>query len=153
MSRNPFKEPETPEPDHIGSGSIEHRAMSFARREHTAPAARGFITEALTQWQRTERIDDIRLCASELATNALLHGASEDGLVLVRIELHDALLRLEVHDSGDGTPTMREPQATADDGRGLLLISAVADNWGVDQQQGPGKCVWATFEHSSVPAC
>ncbi|WP_413807237.1 ATP-binding protein [Streptomyces sp. OE57] len=143
-----------PEPDPIGSRPVEHRSMSFARREHTVPAVRGFVSEALTQWQQTERIDDIRLCASELATNALLHGASEDGRpVLVRIELHDALLRLEVHDSGDGTPTMREPQATADDGRGLLLISAVADNWGVDQQQGPGKCVWATFEHSSVPAC
>jgi anti-sigma regulatory factor (Ser/Thr protein kinase) len=146
-------EPETPAPDRAPGGAVEHRSMRFARRDRTAHAARGFVAETLAQWGRTERFDDIRLCTSELATNAVLHGAPEDGLVLVRVELHDTLLRLEVHDNGDGTPTQREPRDTADDGRGLLLVSAVADSWGVEQQQGPGKCVWATFHHSAVPAC
>ena len=36
--------------------------------------ARAFVREVLKDWGCTDRLDDIRLCASELATNALLHG-------------------------------------------------------------------------------
>lgn len=83
----------------------------------------------------------------------LLHGAPAGGQVLVRVELHDTVLRIEVHDSGNGTPTKREARSTDAEGRGLLLVSAVADHWGVEERHGPGKCVWAAFHHSTVLAC
>ncbi|MDW4907551.1 ATP-binding protein [Streptomyces sp. ADMS] len=153
MPSNLPAEPDTLTPDQTLDSAVEHKLRLFDRRRTTPSAVRTFVTEALTQWGQTERLDDIRLCASELATNALLHGAPADGQVLVRVELHAALLRIEVHDSDNGTPTKREQPTTADDGRGLLLVSAVADHWGVSERQGPGKCVWAAFHHSVVPTC
>lgn len=146
-------EPDTLAPDQALDGAVEHETMLFDRRRTTPSAARSFVAKTLTQWGQTERLDDIRLCTSELATNAVLHGAPAGGQVLVLVELHATVLRIEVHDSGNGTPTKREARSTADDGRGLLLVSAVADHWGVEERQGPGKCVWAAFHHSAVPAC
>ncbi|WP_286254833.1 ATP-binding protein [Streptomyces graminofaciens] len=146
-------EPDTLAPEQALDGAVEHESMLFDRRRTTPGAARSFVAETLTQWGRTERLDDIRLCTSELATNAVLHGAPAGGQVLVRVELHTTVLRIEVHDGGNGTPTKQEPRSTTDDGRGLLLVSAVADHWGVEKRQGPGKCVWAAFHHSAVPTC
>lgn len=153
MPSNLPAEPDMLTPDQTLDGLVEHETMLFDRRRTTPSAARTFVTEALTQWGQTERLDDIRLCTSELATNAVVYGAPAGGQVLVRVELHATMLRIEVHDSGNGAPTMREVSTTADDGRGLLLVSAVADHWGISERQGPGKCVWAAFHHSTVPAC
>ncbi|MEU9008398.1 ATP-binding protein [Streptomyces sp. NPDC048479] len=146
-------EPDTLAPVQALDRAVEHEAMLFDRRRTTPSAARSFVAETLTQWGRTERLDDIRLCASELATNAVLHGAPAGGQVLVRVEMHATVLRIEVHDGGNGRPEKRETRDTADDGRGLLLVSAVADHWGVEERQGPGKCVWAAFHQSAVPTC
>ncbi|WP_369391803.1 ATP-binding protein [Streptomyces sp. CG1] len=88
----------------------------------------------------------------ELATNAILHGAPSGELALVRITLADTQLRIEVHDTDDAPPRRRHVPATAETGRGLLLVSALADDWGVEERRGPGKCVWAAFQHSTVPA-
>ncbi|MEV7680951.1 ATP-binding protein [Streptomyces sp. NPDC088341] len=147
------EDPNTLEPDHALGGAVEHEMMFFDRLRSTPAAARSFVAETLTQWGCTERLDDARLCTSELTTNAVLHGATAGGLILVRVVRHNTLLRVEVHDSGDGTPSKRKAQDTADDGRGLLLISAITDDWGVEKHQNPGKCVWAAFHHNAVPAC
>ncbi|MEU6463794.1 ATP-binding protein [Streptomyces sp. NPDC046976] len=146
-------ESDTLAPVQVLDSAVEHETMLFDRRRTTPSAARSFVAEALTRWGRTERLDDIRLCTSELATNAVLHGAPAGGQVLVRVEMQATVLRIEVHDSGNGRPEKREARDTADDGRGLLLVSAVADHWGVEARQGPGKCVWAVFHQSAVPTC
>ncbi|MFI0984450.1 ATP-binding protein [Streptomyces exfoliatus] len=88
-----------------------HRTMLFTRRRTTPRTARNFIVATLTEWGETSRLDDVRLCASELVTNAVLHGATVDRLVLVRVESLDAQLRIEVHDSGEKTPTQRVPRS------------------------------------------
>lgn len=133
--------------------AIEHRTRLFDRRRTTPGAVRTFVAETLTQWSRTERLDDVRLCASELATNAILHGAPAGGLVLVRVTLDGGEIRVEVHDSGDARPRRRHVPAIAENGRGLVLVSTLADDWGVEERQGPGKRVWAAFQHSSAPTC
>ncbi|MEV4969923.1 ATP-binding protein [Streptomyces scopuliridis] len=85
------------------------------------PSRRPFVRRrTLTQWGCTERHDDVRLCTSELVTNAVLYGSTACGLVLVRVVRHDTLLRVEVHDSGGGSPGRRKAQDAADGGRGLL---------------------------------
>ncbi|MFP3990862.1 ATP-binding protein [Streptomyces sp. E11-3] len=127
--------------------------MLFARRKLSARAAREFVADTVTQWGCHERLDDVRLCTSELVTNALLHGTSAAEVILVRIELHDTQLLVEVHDKGDGTPKQRNAQSTCDDGRGLVLVSAIADDWGSSARQGPGKRVWASFQVPAVTTC
>ncbi|MGW5214216.1 ATP-binding protein [Streptomyces sp. NPDC004051] len=151
-SRLPNK-PDALAPEQVLDGAVENETMLFHRCRTTPSAARCFVAKTLTRWGQTERLDDIRLCTSELVTNAVVHGTPAGGRIFVRVELHATVLRIEVHDGGDGTPTRRKAGGTADDGRGLLLVSAFADHWGVEERQGPGKCVWAAFHHRTVPTC
>ncbi|MET9822711.1 MULTISPECIES: ATP-binding protein [Streptomyces] len=132
-------------PDRLPCGERD-RTMFFPRRRTTPRAARDFVVATLTEWGETSRLDDMRLCASEIVTNAVLHGAPAGRQVLVRVSSLDEHLRIEVHDAGDGTPVQRVPGESAVDGRGLLIVSATADGWGVQQRTGPGKCVWASFD-------
>ncbi|MFD8826855.1 ATP-binding protein [Streptomyces sp. NPDC059605] len=126
-----------------------HRTVLFPRRRTTPRTARNFVTATLTEWGETSRLDDMRLCVSELVTNAVLHGAPAGRLVLVRVDSLDEEMRVEVHDSGEKTPTQCVPEESAVDGRGLLIVAATADSWGVKGRTGPGKCVWATFNRTT----
>ncbi|MFJ8072369.1 ATP-binding protein [Streptomyces sp. NPDC096176] len=116
----------------------------FCRRERrSVGAAREFAREALNAWGWGARADDITLCVSELATNALVHGVPPGRGYLLRLLLsEDGTLRVEVHDSGDGRPCVRAP--AGESGRGLLLVDALADRWGVGPRE-PGKVVWCEF--------
>ncbi|MBA2809861.1 ATP-binding protein [Streptomyces sp. KM273126] len=124
----------------------------FYRRERASvPAARSFAREALADWGVRERAYDVVLCVSELATNALVHGVPPGrGFLLRLLPLrYDGGVRVEVHDSGDGVPAV--PQADVrepgEGGRGLLLVSELADKWGVGERD-PGKIVWCEFAGS-----
>ncbi|MGA4849202.1 ATP-binding protein [Streptomyces sp. G5(2025)] len=66
--------------------------------------AAGLAVEVLTEWGVADRLDDIRLCVSELATNAVLHGAPAGRELCLRLVLDVAFVRVEVLDSGDGQP-------------------------------------------------
>lgn len=55
-------------------------------------------------------------------------------------------LRIELHDSGDGEVRAADgwPDVEDEGGRGLLLVSALADKWGV-AERNPGKIVRCEF--------
>ncbi|MGA4839022.1 ATP-binding protein [Streptomyces sp. G45] len=116
----------------------------FYRREQQAiPAARAFTRASLAAWEISDRVDDITLCVSELATNALVHGVPPGRGFRLRLFRDGGGVRVEVHDSGDGWPRLTEGGAD-ESGRGLLLVAALADKWGV-AERSPGKVVWAEF--------
>ncbi len=120
----------------------------FCRRERrSVRLAREFAREAVADWGFGARLDDVLLCVGELATNALLHGVPPGRGYLVRLEVDASgrTLTVEVHDSGEGVPALRQP--CGESGRGLLLVDAVADRWGV-RDRGPGKIVWCSFTKS-----
>lgn len=118
----------------------------FASRPESVTEARAFTTEALTTWGLLGRGDDIRLCVSELATNAVLHGTDPGRGFLVRLDADDEVVRLEVHDSRRQHPHPRHPGDTDTTGRGLLLVTALADGWGVEDRTPFGKIVWSCFK-------
>lgn len=121
----------------------EMRERFYPRCRQSVPAARNFAASAVADWGFFHRLDDIVLCASELATNALLHGVPAGRGFLLRMRLcGGAVLRVEVHDSGGGVP--RVADVADEGGRGLLLVGAVADKWGVGERD-PGKVVWCEF--------
>ncbi|MFI6155058.1 ATP-binding protein [Kitasatospora sp. NPDC051170] len=98
---------------------------------------------------------DVKLVLSELATNAVVHGCAGAGANAV---LGAALglteggaLRVCVGDPGPGRPVCRAADGEAVGGRGLALVLAVADRFGVDSLAGGGKSVWAEFD-LPVPA-
>jgi polar amino acid transport system substrate-binding protein len=97
----------------------------------------------------TTRQDDLLLCVSELATNALLHGVPPGRGYRVRLVRFEDAVRVEVHDSGGGVPRLRAAGGGAAGegagGRGLRIVDALADRWGVEGREGPGKAVWCEF--------
>ena len=121
----------------------EIRERFYPRRRQSVPGAREFAEWAVSDWGFAHRCDDVLLCVSELATNALLHGVPPGRGFLLRVALCDgAVLRVEVQDSGGGVPRIAD---VADEGgRGLLLVEALADKWGVGERD-PGKSVWCEF--------
>jgi serine/threonine-protein kinase RsbW len=89
--------------------------------------------------------DDVVLCASELATNAVLHSHSRlaGGRFTVRSKVSPGdYVWIAVEDSGGlWTPADRDPER----GHGLEVIQALADDWGIDGDQD-GRTVWARFD-------
>ncbi|MFJ6798977.1 ATP-binding protein [Streptomyces sp. NPDC091268] len=121
------------------------RDRFFLRSRQTVSSARQFTRDTLHTWGVGARRDDMLLCVSELATNALLHGVPPGRGYLLRLLTFDATVRIEVHDSGPGGPRVGgRPGAGCPTGRGLLIVAALADDWGVLPRR-PGKVVWCEF--------
>jgi anti-sigma regulatory factor (Ser/Thr protein kinase) len=89
--------------------------------------------------------------AAELAANASTHGRlrGRDFLLALFTTAGDHALRIEVTDTrGDRLPNplRRLPADDEDSGRGLLLVEALSDRWGVMPGPVPRKTVWAELE-------
>ncbi|MDJ0385678.1 ATP-binding protein [Streptomyces sp. G-G2] len=120
------------------------RERCYPRSRQTIRSAREFTAVTLHAWGVTCRHDDVLLCVSELATNAVLRGAPPGRGYRLRLLRFGDLVRVEVHDSGGGRPCVQNRDLGAEGGRGLLLVAALADRWGVGVRV-PGKVVWCEF--------
>lgn len=80
-------------------------------------------------------VDDAVSIVNELLGNALRHAAPlPDGSVRVGWELRSAVLSLSVTDGGlDQLPTVRTAATLDTGGRGLSIVSSLADEWGVER--------------------
>ena len=123
----------------------------LTRRLPATPAsvflARRFLRQLLHGWEVPDHVADrAELVVSELVTNAARH--SEDDLSIA-VACGDLLLRVEVADSSHRMPLTDAPDVEDTDtsGRGLLLVGAMADRWGVESE-GLSKQVWAEFDLS-----
>lgn len=111
---------------------------TFPAQPESVAAARRFVERVLdAQGLDGELREAAVLLASELVTNAVLHARSE---MLVRVEVEHRL-RVEVRDANPRVPQASEVPLEALSGRGLHLVEALADQWGIEP--GPdGKVVW-----------
>jgi anti-sigma regulatory factor (Ser/Thr protein kinase) len=120
--------------------------QGFSRDDSSVPQARTFVHRTLSEWHIRDRADDVLLCVSELATNAIRHGTSAGGRYLVKVSADDEHLRVEVHDLSRRRPRVQNPGESDANGRGLLLVNALADEWGVEPCVPRGKVVWTEFK-------
>ncbi|MFD5976950.1 ATP-binding protein [Streptomyces bacillaris] len=124
------------------------RTDFYCRDRSSIPVVRKFTRQVLIEWGCEDQAYDMLLCVTELATNALRHGVppTRGFRVKVSLERMKTVLRIELHDSGDGEVCMADglPGVEEEGGRGLLLVSALADKWGV-AERNPGKIVWCEF--------
>jgi DNA-binding NarL/FixJ family response regulator len=102
--------------------------------------ARQFVDEMLAEWKIEDLRDDALLVVSELTANAITHAKSA---CLLRLSVTDSALRIEVVDTGKGTPEPQPSSNTEEHGRGLHLIAALTTAWGMEVIPGEGKLVWA----------
>ncbi|MDF3302913.1 ATP-binding protein [Streptomyces tropicalis] len=120
--------------------------VGTARHRMRDQLCRGGVTESV--------IDDAVLILSELLSNACKHGRPLDGAqagdgdvrAAWRVDTGGRLV-VEVTDGGGPTrPTPATPSVTAHGGRGLNIITALADDWGVRDDVRGEVTVWVVVQ-------
>lgn len=112
--------------------------LSFAAVPEAAPAVRAEVRRLLAGGAFADRAADCAVAASELVTNAVLHGRAP---LEVGLELDGARVRVSVRDGSPVMPYASVLDPTAVTGRGLMLVRALTDAWGVEPHDD-GKTVW-----------
>jgi hypothetical protein len=124
---------------------------SLAMKPRPARAARDFAVATVQRWGAAQRADDVAIVVSELVTNALRHALPESGEIQPRRAVRLGLLQpgpcvlCAVADPSGTAPVAKEADVLAETGRGLHVVSALADLWGCTTPSGQGKAVWAMF--------
>ncbi|OBQ47697.1 hypothetical protein A4U61_20640 [Streptomyces sp. H-KF8] len=129
--------------------------MRFTSTPRGARLARRLVSHRLDAWGHpyaSPANETVTLIAAELTANAVRHGhVPGRDFHLSLTEAEDGTLCVEVTDTRTerrpvaGTPAPA-PAPDGESGRGLLLVDALADDWGVlPRPTGPGKTVWAEY--------
>ncbi|MCX4510616.1 ATP-binding protein [Streptomyces sp. NBC_01619] len=108
---------------------------------------RRIVSAQLRYWQLDRLIDQAALGVTELLTNVHRH-AQPDKLCTVEMELLLDRLTVSVHDHDPRIPMLGSAGPLETTGRGLALIDAVSESWGVLPKGDAGKIVWFTLPTS-----
>ncbi|MFD0648315.1 ATP-binding protein [Streptomyces malaysiensis] len=102
-----------------------------------AAEARRRVTGQLSAWHLDELSMTTELLVSELVGNVVRHAKGPPRLRL----LYGRTLICEVSDGSLTTPRIRRAAETDEGGRGLQLVAALSDRWGM-RYTATGKCIW-----------
>ncbi len=103
----------------------------------SARRARSLIRRPLRKWGLSDLQPSVELLVSELVTNAVRYAQGKIGLRLI---LEGGLV-CEVLDDSAALPRLRHPDEDDERGRGLQVVSQVAQRWGARRSLS-GKVVW-----------
>ncbi len=121
---------------------LEVRAsLGLAPEAESARLARRFISDFCNAAALGDDLcQTASLLTSELVTNAVRYGGSH---ALLEARMPGGVLRVAVQDANPDLPALgASPDLTAEGGRGVLLVSTLADRWGVERTSEGGKAVW-----------
>lgn len=133
----------------LGSGTVGAFRCYLEAEAHpgAVPAARHAARQALAEWCLDHISDDTEVVLSELLTNAIraTQAAAPPGqFVAVYLALDLDRLFILVWDCCQELPVRGGPAGgEAEDGRGLEIVSALAERWGTCTPDEGGKVVWA----------
>lgn len=113
-------------------------------------AARRFVREALSEQSR-EIVDAAELMTCELVTNCVQHAHCD-----FELAIHSQhQIRIEVRDASRGIPVRQSPSPQDPSGRGLRIVEAMSDTWGIIPSDS-GKTVWFVLQpgatHDDLPS-
>jgi anti-sigma regulatory factor (Ser/Thr protein kinase) len=109
----------------------------------TVPRVRRDTVRTLTTWSvPPATVESAALAVTELSTNAVAAGTGDDLAIRLSAALDHILI--EVWNHGTATqPRLQQPASDDENGRGLLLVDAVAESWGTYAAPSGGTVVWA----------
>ncbi|MEW1776975.1 ATP-binding protein [Streptomyces sp. NPDC086777] len=134
---------------------IEHPSRHCSVELQALPSrigqVRRIVSAQLRYWHLDPLIDRAALGVTELLTNVHRH-ARTDKNCTVEIELQLDRLTVSVRDHDPRLPVVEDgteiaPMATC--GRGLAMVAAVSESWGV-RPHDDGKVVWFTLPAPTV---
>ncbi|MET7617394.1 ATP-binding protein [Streptomyces sp. NPDC005408] len=132
--------------------STHEFAMQFTSTPRGARLARRLVSHRLHEWGHpydSTANETLTLIAAELVANAVRHGHVPGRDFHLRLAAAPAALEIDVTDTrGERRPrpAPRPPGPDDESGRGLLLVDALADRWGITPRSAaPGKTVWAVL--------
>lgn len=100
--------------------------------------ARHWLTSVQSRWGLPED-SAVELLASELITNAIVHAGTP---ITVTLAVAEGVAEVAVSDTAEGWPKTGElADLQAQSGRGMAMVAAVAQGWGVAPLPR-GKQVW-----------
>ncbi|MFJ9037388.1 ATP-binding protein [Streptomyces sp. NPDC102406] len=112
---------------------------------------RRIVSAQLRYWHLDPLVDLAELGITELLTNVHRH-AEPDKMCTVEMELLKERLTLSVYDHDPRLPVVRATDSFATCGRGLAMVAAVSESWGVRPHGADGKVVWFTLPAPSPAA-
>ncbi len=115
-----------------------HVSWNLTPKLTAARRARSLIKRPLRQWGLTELIPVTELVVSELVTNAVRYAQSK---ISLRLVLEGGLF-CEILDDSAAVPRLRQAADDEERGRGLQVVSQIAQRWGTRRSSGTGKVVW-----------
>jgi len=127
---------------------LPHFTVLLSSTRRGARLARLLAEAQLRSWGLpTETANHI---VAELAANAATHGRVPGRDFRLTLYVVGGTLRIEVTDTrGERLPVPQHPSDEAESGRGLILVDALADRWGVSEDRFPRKTVWAELRCSA----
>ena len=129
-----------PEPPTRSTRRPQWARIDLPRNPSSVGAARRFIEARVSAWSFPRQAgEQLVLIGSELVTNAVLHARTDLTLTL---ELDDGRARISVKDQSQARATLRHYRTDALTGRGLGVVAALSDRWGISAA-ADGKVVWA----------
>ncbi|KQX82834.1 ATP-binding protein [Streptomyces sp. Root1310] len=115
--------------------------LTFTAEPTEVAALRRIMRLHLGIWGLQEVADDAQLCMSELVSNVITHVGPGTPVTLA-VSMNGVRLRIEVHDpDARALPTLLDAKVESESGRGMALVDAIADRWGV-QLHADQKVTW-----------
>ncbi|MGW2515719.1 ATP-binding protein [Streptomyces sp. NPDC001617] len=129
------------------SHPIRHCTVELQALPSRIGQVRRILSAQLRYWHLDPLIDRAALGVTELLTNVHRH-AQPDKQCTVEIEVLLDRLTVSVHDHDPRLPEVRDVEPSATSGRGLAMVAAVSESWGVRAEGDSGKVVWFTLPTS-----
>jgi hypothetical protein len=107
---------------------LRHRRARLAVGPDTAAHASGHVRSAIAAWSVPVNPAVAILLTSDLVINAVTNGA--DDVLTLGIRWSAGQLRVEIHDASVTGDSWNAGQNELDEKRGLLLVAALATDWG-----------------------
>lgn len=102
--------------------------------------ARNLVVEHARRVGVADHAEDVRLAASELLTNAVVHGGKT---ICIRVTTDWQVLRVEVHDNGTRPVGEAAGGELRETGRGLdQIVAHVTETYGITHEPGRGTVAW-----------